>query len=65
MKMPKTALVSAFLIACSGLSWAIGYGIDEGTEGHVPTVAHELLVLPPGNTVDPGPSARTSTIRRR
>ena len=53
MKMLKTLLVSACLIASAGVSWAIEYESDDGTEGHVPTVAHELLVLPPGQTVDP------------
>ena len=53
MKMPIASLVSAFLIGFSGISWAIEYESDEGTEGHVPTVAYEVLVLPPGETIDP------------
>lgn len=65
MKMPKPALVAAFLIAFSGVSWAIEYESDEGTEAHVPTVAYEVRVLPPGERSIPGPSARTSTTRRR
>jgi uncharacterized protein (DUF305 family) len=54
MKMPKAALVPAFLIVFSGASRAIEYESDEGTEAHVPTVAYEVLVLPPGETIDPG-----------
>ena len=54
MKMPKTALVAALLITFSGASGAIEYESDEGTEVHVPAVAHEVLVLPPGETIDPG-----------
>jgi uncharacterized protein (DUF305 family) len=55
LKISKTPLVvSAFLIVFPAVSWAIEYEHDEGTDGHVPTVAHELLVLPPGNTIDPG-----------
>ena len=53
MKMPKAAFLAAFLIAFSGVSWAIEYESDEGTEAHVPTVAYEVLVLPPGETIDP------------
>jgi len=53
MTMPKTSLVSAFLFAVSSAALALEYESDEGTEGHVPTVAHEVLVLPPGDTIDP------------
>jgi uncharacterized protein (DUF305 family) len=52
-KMSKTALASAFLIASSGVSWAIEYEPDEGTEAHVPTVVHDMLMLWPEETVDP------------
>ena len=47
------SLVSAFLIASSGISWAIEYEPDEGTEAHVPTVVHDLLLLGPEQTIDP------------
>jgi uncharacterized protein (DUF305 family) len=54
MKMPKAAFLPAFLIAFSNVSWAIEYESDDGTEAHVPTVAYQVLVLPPGETIDPG-----------
>jgi uncharacterized protein (DUF305 family) len=41
------------LIAFSGASFAIEYEPDEGTEAHVPTVVHDLLLLGPGEPVDP------------
>lgn len=51
MKVPKTPIALAFLVALSSVSWASEY--DDGTEGHVPVVAYELFVLPPGETIDP------------
>ena len=65
MNMPNAALVAAFLFAFSDVSWAIEYESDDGTETHVPTVAYEVLVLPPGETIVPRSSARTWTIPRR
>jgi uncharacterized protein (DUF305 family) len=53
MKTPTTSLVSAVLIALSGVAWAIEYEPDEGTEAHVPTVVHDILMLGPEETVDP------------
>jgi uncharacterized protein (DUF305 family) len=53
MKIAGTSLISAFLIAASGIAWAIEYEPDEGTEAHVPTVVHDLLLLGPEETIDP------------
>ena len=54
MSMLKTLLVSAFLVAYSGVASAIEYEPDEGTEAHLPTVVHDMLVLGPEEPVDPG-----------
>jgi uncharacterized protein (DUF305 family) len=54
MKMSKAPLAAAFFIAVSGVSWAIEYEPDEGTEAHLPTVVHDMLILRPGEAVDPG-----------
>jgi uncharacterized protein (DUF305 family) len=51
MKTPKALLVVASLIAFAGGAWAIEYESDEGTEARVPTVAHELFLLAPGDTI--------------
>ena len=53
MTVLRTLLVSAFLIAFSGISWAIECEPDEGTEAHVPTVVHDMLLLGPEETIDP------------
>jgi uncharacterized protein (DUF305 family) len=53
MKMLRTSLTAALLIALSGASLAIEYEHDEGTEAHVPTVVHDLLMVGPEETVDP------------
>jgi uncharacterized protein (DUF305 family) len=53
MKMPSTLLVAAMLITVSGGAWAIEYEHDEGTEAHVPTVAHDLVVLGSEERIDP------------
>jgi len=53
MKMLRTPLAAACLIAFSGPSFAIEYEPDEGTEAHVPTVAHDMLVLGPEEAIDP------------
>ena len=55
MKIPKTLLVAASLIAFAGGARAIEYESDEGTDAHVPTVAHELFLLAPGDTIAPEP----------
>ena len=52
MKMPNALIVLALLIALSGVSGASEYEPDEGTEGHVPVVAHEVFMLAPGETID-------------
>jgi uncharacterized protein (DUF305 family) len=52
MKIPNTLIVLALLIALSGVSPASEYEPDEGTEGHVPVVAHEVFMLAPGETID-------------
>jgi uncharacterized protein (DUF305 family) len=54
MKMLRTPLTAAVLIALSGPSWAIEYEPDEGTEAHVPTVVHDLVMLGPEEAIDPG-----------
>jgi uncharacterized protein (DUF305 family) len=51
--MLRTPLTAAALVALSGAVWAIEYEHDEGTEAHVPTVVHDLLVVGPEETVDP------------
>jgi uncharacterized protein (DUF305 family) len=51
--MLRTPLIVAALVALSGAAWAIEYEHDEGTEAHVPTVVHDLLVVGPEETVDP------------
>jgi len=53
MKMLSTPLVAAVLIAFSGAAFAIEYEPDEGTEAHVPTVVHDMVMLGPEETVDP------------
>jgi len=54
MKMWKTPLVAAVLIAFSGAALAIEYEPDEGTEAHVPTVVHDMLLVGPEEAIDPG-----------
>lgn len=54
MKMPKTPVVLVLLIALSGVPSAREYEPDEGTEAHMPTVAHEVFMLGSGETIDPG-----------
>lgn len=53
MTMLRTLLVAAFLIAFSGVASAIEYEPDEGTEAHLPTVVHDMLLLGPQQQVDP------------
>ena len=46
-------LVAACLIAFSGTSWAIEYeNDDDDRSGHVPVVAHEIALVPPGEAID-------------
>ncbi len=51
MKMPRSFIVLAFL-AFSGVSWGSEYELDDGTEGHVPVVAHEVFMLARGEMID-------------
>ena len=54
MNTPKTALVSALLIAVSSTSWATEYeNDDDDRSGHVPVVAHEIVILGPGEGIHP------------
>ena len=53
MKRSRTLLASAVLFALAGPAFAVEYEPDEGTEEHVPTVVHDLLLLEPGETIDP------------
>ena len=55
MKTPKLPLASAcLLVALSGVSWAIEYeNDDDDRSGHVPVVAHEIVLLGPAEAVDP------------
>jgi uncharacterized protein (DUF305 family) len=53
MRLSNPSLVCVFLIALSGNALAIEYEPDEGTEAHVPTVVHDLLILGPEEAVDP------------
>jgi uncharacterized protein (DUF305 family) len=53
MNLPGTVLITAVLIALSDAALAIEYEPDEGTEAHVPTVVHDLLILGPEEAVDP------------
>ncbi|MGH6919167.1 MAG: DUF305 domain-containing protein [Geminicoccaceae bacterium] len=48
------SLISAFLIALPGASFAVEYEPDEGTEAHLPTVVHDLALVGPEEPVDPG-----------
>jgi uncharacterized protein (DUF305 family) len=53
MKMLRAPLIAAGVVALSGAAGAIEYEHDEGTEAHVPTVVHDLLMVGPEETVDP------------
>jgi uncharacterized protein (DUF305 family) len=53
MKITSALLLSACLFAFAGGAWAIEYESDEGTDAHVPTAAHELFLLAPGDTTAP------------
>jgi len=53
MKLPKTFIFAAVLVGLSGGAWASEYEPDDGTEGHVPVVAYEMLLLPRDRTLDP------------
>lgn len=53
MSMPNMRAALVFLVALSGVSSATEYEADHGTEGHVPVIAYQTLVLPPGETIDP------------
>jgi uncharacterized protein (DUF305 family) len=52
--MPKIPVALVLLIALSGVPSAREYEPDEGTEAHVPVVAHEVFMLASGETIDPG-----------
>jgi uncharacterized protein (DUF305 family) len=53
MKMPIASLVAACLIAVSSISRAIEYeNDDDDRSAHVPVVAHEIALIPPGETMD-------------
>jgi uncharacterized protein (DUF305 family) len=51
--MSNISFVCAFLIAFSSVAVAIEYEPDEGTEAHVPSVVHDILLLGPGEPLDP------------
>jgi uncharacterized protein (DUF305 family) len=54
MRIPKTFIAVPVLVALSGASWAIEYeNDDDDRSGHVPVVAHEIIVLRPGQAVQP------------
>jgi uncharacterized protein (DUF305 family) len=54
MNMRKAPIVLVLLIAFSGISWATEYeNDDDDRSGHVPVLAYETFVLPPGESVDP------------
>ena len=53
MRILKTSIVAAVLVGLSGGAWASEYEPDDGTEGHVPVVAYEMLLLPRDRTLDP------------
>jgi uncharacterized protein (DUF305 family) len=52
--MPRISLVAAVLVAFSGAALAIEYEPDEGTEAHLPTVVHDLVIAGPEEAIDPG-----------
>ena len=52
MNLAGIVLGTAILIALSGASLAVEYEHDEGTEAHVPTVVHDLLMVGPEETVE-------------
>jgi uncharacterized protein (DUF305 family) len=55
MKRPVALLVSACLIAFSSIAWAIEYeNDDDDRSAHVPVVAHEIALIPSGQTIDHG-----------
>lgn len=54
MRLRMAPLVLVLPIALAGGAGAREYESDEGNEGHVPVVAHEVFVLAPGETVGRG-----------
>jgi uncharacterized protein (DUF305 family) len=55
MKMSKALITFAVVAALSSTSWSSEYeNDDDDRSGHVPVVAHEVFMLAPGETVDPG-----------
>jgi uncharacterized protein (DUF305 family) len=54
MKILNGVIALALLIILPDVSWATEYeNEDDDTSGHVPVFAHEIVVLGPGDTVDP------------
>jgi uncharacterized protein (DUF305 family) len=54
MGMPKTA-IAAVLVGVASVARAIEYeNDDDDRSAHVPVVAHEISVLAPAETIDPG-----------
>jgi len=53
MKIPNALITLALLIAFSSVSSASEYEPDDGTQGHVPAVAHEVFMLAPREAIDP------------
>ena len=53
MNIARASIVVTVLVGLSDVSWAREYEADDGTEGHVPVVAHEVFMLAPGETIDP------------
>jgi uncharacterized protein (DUF305 family) len=51
--MLRMPLAAVLLIAFSGASFAIEYEPDEGTEAHLSTAVHDVLILGPGEPLDP------------
>jgi uncharacterized protein (DUF305 family) len=55
MKIPNALVVLVLLIALSGVPRASEYeNDDDDRSGHVPVVAHQVLMLSPGEAIDPG-----------
>ena len=53
MMIAKTIVICVFFVALSVPSLAIEYEPDEGTEAHVPTVVHDLVMVGPEEAIDP------------
>jgi hypothetical protein len=65
MKIPNALVVLVLLIALSGVPRASEYeNDDDDRSGHVPVVAHQVLMLSPGEAIDSGSVRADSTMRR-